>query len=93
MAKKSQTRTVTGSNQFTDPVELIGYFNLSITGSWDATVTVQRSFDKGSTWYDVNTWDENTQEYGLEPEGGVWYRAGVKDGEFTVGNCVLRISQ
>ncbi len=75
------TRTITASNQFTDPVKLRGYFNLSISGSWEGTVTVQRSFDLGDTWHDVDTFTSNTEEYGLEPEHSnvVLYRIGAKD--------------
>ena len=93
MSRKSQTRSITGANQYTDAVEVVGYFNLSISGTWAGTLTVQRSFDDGATWYDVDTLTDNTQEYGLEPEGGVWYRAGIKVGEYTSGTCVVRLSQ
>ena len=93
MSKKAQSRTITAENQFTDGVELVGYFNLSISGTWAGTVTAQRSFDKGSTWHDVRTWTANTEEYGLEPEGGVYYRAGIKAGGYTNGSCIVRLSQ
>ena len=53
MAQKLKERTLTGENQFCDPGEIIGYFNISISGTWVGTVTVQRSFDDGSTWFDV----------------------------------------
>ena len=89
------TRTITSSNQFTDPVKLSGYFNVSISGSWTGTVTVQRSFDLGSTWLDVASFTENTEEYGLEPEhtNVVLYRVGAKADEFNGASCVLRLSQ
>ena len=93
MAQKLQTRSISAENQFTDSVELTGHFNISISGTWDAQVTVQRSFDKGSTWYDVAEWEENTQEYGLEVERGVYYRAGIKPGEYSQGTCNVRLSQ
>ena len=93
MSRKSQTRSIAAANQYTDAVEVVGYFNLSISGTWAGTLTVQRSFDAGSTWHDVDTWTENTQEYGLEPEGGIQYRAGIKTAEYTSGTCVVRLSQ
>jgi len=86
------TRAITAANQYTDLVFLTGYFNLSLSGTWTATVTVQRSFDNGATWFDVDTWTENTQEYGLEPERNVCYRVGVKAGDFTVGTIDARLS-
>ena len=93
MSRKTITRTITGANQYTDAIEVVGYFNLSISNTWAGTLTVQRSFDDGATWHDVDTWTENTQEYGLEPEGGVWYRAGIGVGDYTSGTCVVRLSQ
>lgn len=45
MAQKLKTRSITGENQFTDACEVVGYFNVSITGTWQGRVTVQRSFD------------------------------------------------
>ena len=93
MARYLKERSVTGENQFTDAVKLNGYFNLSISGSWVATVTLQRSFDLGSTWFDVDQRSNNIQEYGLEPEDKVLYRIGVKAGDYTEGTVVLRLSQ
>ena len=93
MAQKLRTRSITNENLFTDAAEIVGYFNISISGTWDGTVTVQRSFDQGSTWFDVATWTANTEEYGFEPERDVQYRAGIKTGEFTSGTAVLRLSQ
>ena len=88
------TRTITTGNQFTDPVQLSGYFNLSISGTWVGTITVQRSFDLGSTWLDVDTFTVNTEEYGLEPEhtNPVYYRIGAKANAFTSGSANLRLS-
>ncbi len=88
------TRTITASNQFTDPVKLSGYFNLSVEGTWAGTLTVQRSFDLGSTWYDVDTFTANTEEYGLEPEyhNAVLYRIGAKADALTSGSVALRLS-
>jgi hypothetical protein len=93
MAQKLRTRTIDAGNLFTDSCELTGYFNISISGTWTGKVTCQRSFDLGSTWLDVATWTENTQEYGFEPEWEVYYRAGVKVGEFGSGSVTVRISQ
>ena len=93
MTTKTTTRTIESENRFTDSASLTGYFNLSISGTWAGTVTVQRSFDSGDTWHDVDTWTANTQEYGLEPERDIYYRIGIKTGDFTSGSCVVRLSQ
>lgn len=92
MGQKLQTRSITAENQFCDPAEIIGYFNVSISGTWVGKVTAQRSFDLGSTWFDVETWTANTQEYGFEPERVVQYRVGIKTGEYTSGTAVVRLS-
>ena len=93
MSRKMVTRSIGAANLWTDAVHLVGYFNLSISDDWTATVTVQRSFDQGDTWHVVDTWTENAQEYGLEPEGGVYYRVGIAAGDYTAGTCVVRLSQ
>ena len=93
MGQKLQSRTITGENQFCDPAEIVGYFNISISGTWTAIVTAQRSFDLGSTWYDVMQWEDNTQEYGFEPERGVQYRVGIKTGDYNQGSVTVRLSQ
>lgn len=86
-------RSIAGQNLFTDPVKLTGFFNISLSGTWVATVTVQRSFDDGSTWFDVETFKANAEEYGFEPEHGVIYRVGVKTGHYTSGTVVTRLSR
>ena len=93
MAQKLRDRSIASENLFTDAAEILGYFNISISGTWAGTVTVQRSFDSGSTWFDVATWTDNTQEYGFEPERGVYYRIGMKLGGYSSGSPVLRLSQ
>ena len=93
MPQKLRDRSITAENQYTDSCELVSYFNISISGTWTGTVTAQRSFDQGSTWLDVATWTENTEEYGFEPERGVYYRAGIKPGYYGSGTCVVRLSQ
>lgn len=90
---KKVVRTIAAENLFTDSVEVKGYFNCSISGTWVGTVTIQRFFDSGSTWFDVKTFNLNSEEYGFELEGGVLYRAGVKTGHFTSGEAVVRLSQ
>ena len=82
---------ITAQNTFTTAVQLEGHFNLSISGTWAATVTVQRSIDN-STWVDVDTFTANSEEVGFEPEL-MWYRAGVKTGDYTSGTVVLRLGR
>jgi hypothetical protein len=85
------TASIAAQNTFTDAARLEGYFNLSISGTWVATVTVQRSIDN-STWVDVDTFIANTEVVGFEPEF-MWYRVGVKTGAFTSGTVVVRLGR
>lgn len=87
---------IAAADQFTAPVRLQGLFNLSIErpgAAWTATVTVQRSFDGGATWNDVEAFGAPAQRLGYEPEDGVLYRAGCKAGEFTSGVVPVRLSR
>lgn len=75
-------------------ISLSGYFNLSISGVWVGTLTLQRSFDSGVTWLDVETYTSNVQKRGLESETGVRYRTGFKaTGAYTSGTAVARLSR
>ena len=84
--------SLTAQNTFTDAVKLWGDFTLSISGTFVATVTVQRSHDNGVTWRDVDDFTTETEENGFEPEY-VKYRAGVKTGNYTSGTVTVRIGQ
>lgn len=94
MSTVSVTAAITAENTFTSGIQLRGTFNLSIAGTWVATVTVQRSFD-GTTWLDVEDYTANTQKIGEASNQGesVWYRVGVKTGNYTSGTCNVRLSQ
>jgi hypothetical protein len=85
------TASITAQNTFTDPVNLEGYFNISISGTFVATVFVQRSIDN-STWVDVNSFTAPFEGTGFDPEF-MWYRVGVKTSGFTSGTAVVRIGR
>jgi hypothetical protein len=86
-------QSIAAENTFSSPVSVHGNFNVSFTGTWSATVYVQRSFDNGVTWQDVGSYTENAELTGFEPESGVRYRFGVKAGGYSSGTVVGRISQ
>jgi hypothetical protein len=93
MALGKAEKSITAENSFSDKIQLRGKFNLSLSGTWEGTVTVQRSFDNGTTWVDVKTYTANTEQVGEEPEPTVFYRFGVKTGEYTSGTVVGRLSR
>ena len=85
------TASIIAQNTFSDAVRLEGYFNISLSGTWVATATVQRSIDN-STWVDVKTYTLIAEEVGFEPEF-MWYRVGVKTGGYTSGTVVVRLGR
>lgn len=90
MSSVATAKTIAAENTFSDAVRLIGHFNFSLSGTFSATVVVQRSVD-GSTWADVDSFTAATEEVGYEPEV-MYYRAGVKTGGYTSGSAVVRLA-
>lgn len=86
------TKSAGDQNTFTDKIRLNKTFNVSISGTWAGTVTLQRSFDGGTTYTDVEVFTANAEKNGEEVEGGVDYRLGIKTGEYTSGTAELRLS-
>ncbi len=87
------TASLTAQNTFSSAIVIFGKFNFSLSGTWGATVFVQRSYDEGVTWLDVAQYTGNVENSGDEPERDVQYRFGVKTGGFTSGTIVGRLSQ
>lgn len=84
-----------GAESYTTAETFNGRFNLSISGAtWAGTVTLQRSFDAGSTWVDVLTFTANVETTVNEPQrGGLPYRIGMKNGDYTSGTVALRLTK
>ena len=86
---------ITGQNQYTDSMKtslVRRNFNTSVWGTFVATVTVQRSFDNGNTWLDVEVFTEPGEWVGVETERCI-YRAGVKTGNYTSGTINIRLGK
>lgn len=58
-----------------------------------ATVTLQRSFDDGANWHDVEQFTEPCQKFFEHGTASVKWRLGVKSGDYTSGDINLRLSQ
>ena len=84
---------ISAQNTFTPWVELLGPFSLSIRGTWVGTVTIQRSFDGGTTPLDVQNYTANIEDTGSEPRGSTVYRVGFKTGNYTSGTANVRLGQ
>jgi len=78
------------ADTWSDAIQVVGSFNLSISGTFSATVTVQRS-DDGTTWRDVDTFTAPSEEVGYDPILN-YYRVGVATGDFTSGTVVASIN-
>ena len=90
------TAALTAENTFTDWIYSTKEFNLSISGTFVGTITVQRAFDTADAdndARDVDTFTSPTETYGFEPSGVALYRAGFKTGEFTSGTANIRIGR
>lgn len=91
--RRAVTKNISAEDVFSDPIVIKGRFNLSLSGTWVAIVHLQRSFNNGNTWLDVDAITFNTEEGGEEPEYNMQYRFGVKAGNYTSGTVAGRLSQ
>ncbi len=78
------------ADTWSDAIQVVGSFNLSISGTFSATVTVQRSED-GTTWHDVDTFTAPSEEVGYDPILN-YYRVGIDTGDYTSGTAVAYIN-
>ena len=93
------TANISAENTFTNTIEVTNVgtsrsFTISLTGTWVATVTLQRSFDDGASWIDVTTYTTNqsiTYSDGLDNQI-VLYRIGVKTGAYTSGTVAATLA-
>jgi len=94
------TASVTGANQFTSAIEVSGVdnqrvFTVVISGTWTATVRLQRSLSSDTgPWADVQSYTANTSasfDDGLDNQIA-WYRIGVKTGEYTSGTAEVELN-
>jgi len=69
--KVTKTLTAVG---YSDSLEIFGEFNFTLSGTWVGTVYIQRAFDGSDDFENVETFTDNGQYVGYEPEGQVKYR-------------------
>ena len=92
------TTTITGDDQWTVPKFFSDrLFTVTIKGTFDATVTIQRvngsrrtPATDASEWHDVDAYTEESELNGLD-SGGHWYRIGVNTGGFVSGPIEVAI--
>ncbi len=93
------TVSANGADQFTDPILVNGVggerrVGISISGTWAGTVTLQYSVGEPGAWVDQNSWTSNTTRgYTDDLDGqSIYYRLGIKAGEYTSGTAVCTIT-
>lgn len=97
--RESVTASVDEADAFTAPllVEPGARVSVSISGTFTATVTLQRRFD-GENWRDVPDaegnagWSEATEQSYVADEG-CELRLGVKTGDYSDGTAVCRLGK
>ena len=100
-AGQTVSAAITVQNSFTGAIRVSGVgvarsFALVTSGSWTATVTLQRSFTSDSAGFsDVQAFTSNTSNPnfndGLDNQVA-WYRIGVKTGQFSSGTANVSLS-
>jgi len=95
------TKTIAAENTFSDPCKIVGHASFSLSGTWVATVYLQRTAD-GINYSDVTnetgtvlTWTGNVTANVFEATNSdlVLYRFGVKTGDYTSGTIVGKLTQ
>lgn len=65
-------------------------YAVSVSGTFVATVTIQRRFD-GENWRDIEAYTVETEKDGIAAAGQT-IRLGIKTGDYTSGAALCRIS-
>ncbi|MER9195275.1 hypothetical protein NKI13_18530 [Mesorhizobium australicum] len=81
---------ITAANTFTTPILIQpgNSFDITVSGTFVATVVLQRSKDGSTNWLDVASFTAPAEQTGSA--GSAWYfRIGVKTGGYTSGTAVV----
>ena len=91
--RTNKSKAIAAENTFTDALQIdVGErFTVSVSGTFSATITLQRRFD-GTNWRDVETYTVETEKDGLAAEGQE-IRLGIATGDFTSGTATCRIGK
>lgn len=92
---RTATASITAQNTFSPAITLKTGGVLTLTGTWTATVTLQRYESVGAAWVDVTSnagsafAPTGNGTYSIDPSYvSADYRFGVKTGNFTSGTVV-----
>lgn len=92
------TDSLTAADQWSTYIRVTGVeagrqFSITISGTWTATVTLQRSIDGIGAWVDVSTYTANTTTTYNDALDNqvVYYRIGIDVGDYTSGTAVVTL--
>lgn len=85
-------KSIAAQNIFSDWMDINEYASFSLSGTWVATVHLQRSFDGGITALDVDSFTTNV-ERDISTRTPCLFRFGVKTGNYTSGTVVGELNQ
>jgi hypothetical protein len=83
--------TFTGAGQsfITPSIPAGREFNISIYGTFVATITISRSFDSGTTWLPIKQFTHNSEFDGTNHEAAI-YKCEIETGNYTSGSAIVR---
>lgn len=92
------TAAIAAQNTFTTNIEVTGVgesrrFAITLTGTWVATVTLQRSIGVAGNWVDVTSYTTNQSTTYADTLDNqlVFYRIGIKTGGYTSGTVTATL--
>lgn len=87
--KNFLSHTVTSAGESSSFEVFKSPYNLSISGTFEATINLERSFDEGATWLVVKVFTLPAEKIGDEPEPGSLYRFNCTSYTSGTANCRL----
>ena len=93
------TKVISSADVFSDPIRVSGIgsgrvFGITITGTWVATVALQRSVGAIGNWVDVTSYtvNQSTTLSDTLDNQIIFYRIGIKPGNYTSGTATVELS-
>ena len=87
-----EQKSISAEDTFTDWVLFTSgtYVDLSISGTFSATVTLQRKFEKYGSPLDVDTFTSSAEK-DFYVAATAYYRVGIKTGDYTSGTANVKM--
>lgn len=93
------SKIITSADVYSDPIRVSGIgagrvFGITITGTWVATVTLQRSVGAPGAWVDVSSYtvNQSTTLNDTLDNQIIYYRIGVKPAAYTSGTVTASLA-